>query len=103
MRLRNSANLRPQALRLGSGPWPGAGRHPHQSDSGRSQFLRYAPAPQPVPDVSAPSPGAEIAGIIEGVGANVRISLGHRVVAHVGGNDAAKGGHQGENAVLIPR
>jgi NADPH2:quinone reductase len=50
------------------------------------------------------SPGAEIAGIIEGVGANVPdFKLGHRVVAYVGGNGCReKVVTKAKNAVLIP-
>jgi NADPH2:quinone reductase len=50
------------------------------------------------------SPGAEIAGIIESVGANVPdFKLGHRVVAYVGGNGCReKVVTKAKNAVLIP-
>jgi NADPH2:quinone reductase len=50
------------------------------------------------------SPGAEIAGIIEGVGANVRdFKLGQRVVAYVGGNGCReKVVTKAKNAVPIP-
>jgi len=50
------------------------------------------------------SPGAEIAGIVEGVGANVPdFKLGQRVVAYVGGNGCReKVVTKAKNAVLIP-
>ena len=65
------------------------------------------PLPRNQYQVSPPlpfSPGAEIAGIIEGVGANVPdFKLGQRVVAYVGGNGCReKVVTKAKNAVPIP-
>ena len=86
---------------------PRARRCPHQSDGGRPQLLRHAHAAQPVPSDSPPlpfSPGAEIAGSIEAVGADVAdLKLGQRVVAFIGGNGCReKVVTKARNVVPIP-